>query len=455
MKKIIKKIVLVLFIFAFLILEALAAGKLQKQISMGLLKPATLRAISNLPKGDPNNLQKITSMFLYDMGYPKDLIKVQFFKSGISGYQGDITGGYFKLASGEIFLNPMLAKANPGAAASIIRHELDHFQKAAQLCKSIGIQNYSKIFGADNINTAFWQKAMNYTKVPPNFDTQKYLAGIQKFAIAADMTSPYHIYSARTDGRRNILEITAYDLSDAVYEYYKIPNNQTSLEKVANAFNSVDIKINNLSKKYPVLNNEKTGIFDYFYAKTIIQNDPSMKTVFQKSARSNNMNAFWDADKQQRNSFYASEKVDPQTVSQIVQLLNSMAANIPNSLTIKQTRDILELKYTTLKSALKKTDSDKFSILLNLNMTTNDYMKFLETYTINDDGTKLKLYITKSQLVGQSFKLPNGEIKTIGKKGDLEKIAKEIFKNAEFQRICKGQDKNKCIINIINANKLL
>ena len=145
MKKILKSLVLVLLIFAVLSLGAFAAGSLQKQVSMGLLKTATLKKIGELPKGDSNNLQKITSMFLEDMGYPKDLIKVQFLKSGISGYQGDITGGYFVPKTGEIFLNPALAKAHPGAAAGIIRHELDHFQKSAQLCKSIGIQNYSKI----------------------------------------------------------------------------------------------------------------------------------------------------------------------------------------------------------------------------------------------------------------------------------------------------------------------
>lgn len=452
MKKIFFKLLTLFILFSVLLTQA-DAGKLQDQINAGLLRPTTLRAISSLPKDDPNNLSKMTEMFLVDMGYPKDMIPVKFFQSGLSGYEGDITGGYFRFQTGEIYLNPMLKKAPVGYSAGVIRHELDHFQKSAQLCKSIGIENYKKIFGGEQINVAFWQKAMVYTKVPAGFDYKKYIAGMQKYTYTTDMTSPYYIYDNKTDSRRNIFEISAYNLSEAMNEYFKIPNRATNLEKVAAAFNNVDWKIYNLSKKYPVLSGERVAIFDYFYTKTLVQRDASMQEAFQTSMKTNNMNTFWAMDKTKRSSFYNNANIDAQTTNQIIALLNALNGNIPGSLTIKQTKDILELKYLTLRSALKQSEA-KGTICLNLNKLTNDYLKFLNTYAAREDGTRLKLLVTKLQLLQIGFQMPDGKTRKIGKPGDTEGIIKLIFNDRYFNEICKKQSKDKCLMNIVNNNKL-
>ena len=69
----------------------------------------------------------------------------------------------------------MLYQLDNKVLIAILAHELDHFDKLANICKSMGIDQFTKLFNDNNIsvNSMFWQNAAAKAN-DSNFDSKLY-----------------------------------------------------------------------------------------------------------------------------------------------------------------------------------------------------------------------------------------------------------------------------------------
>jgi hypothetical protein len=177
------------------------------------------------------------------------------------------------------------------------------------------------------------------------------------------------------------------------------------------------------------------------------------------------MTKFWDLYKNNMKSFYtqSSSQLSAQTIEKITDILNTMSILLNKPLTIKQVQEIFDLKYATLIDALKQNSNAAYrgNLLLLLKQNVNDYLKFLDTYGVNEDRTKLKLLIVKLQFCAIKIVGTNGKSEYLENPANFLKITNEIYNNKAFKEMLKSQKgviligKEVLLRELIERNKII
>ncbi|MBE7705640.1 MAG: hypothetical protein E7Z91_00135 [Cyanobacteria bacterium SIG30] len=414
-------------------------------------------AISRINTSRTNDPQEITNIFLETMGYPKYLVEVKYFKNNGSNFEGDIQAGMFEYPKGVLSLNQDFIKyANRGSVIGVIRHELDHFDKGAKINKSIGINNFKKLWPT-TFNEEFWVKASIYADTT-GFDSKKYLSGLNKYTSTTDITSLYQTFVDKSDGVRNPLELSAYAFSDYIEEYYGVrKENHTNLKRVAIAFNKVDWQIYKIANDNEFLSRSRAAIFDYYFLRAMMKTDPILYKTYENATKSGDFSEF----RQKCNQIayeLQNNNVDITTSNNLVSLFSIMETDMNQRITDEQISKIFYYKYMSLKNALKDAKYKDFvgNILIVLDINVDDYLNFIESKSIEDEELKLKLLTSKFWLSQYDITQPDGSVMRLGQNGETEKVAKEISKNKIFQKEQKasGENSRVYLVKYLNKNKV-
>ena len=159
---------------------------------------------------------------LEKMGYPSDIVDLV------------VENGYgicaFAYDKGKIGIAPIMEKVlTIKEIIPLIRHELDHFEKAFGIIKKEGIDEYKSALrfksfyslGGDytSFNDNFMNKCLHHRKNMESFDSKKYLKAL-KFSTHETIGEKYF---------ENELEKSAYSVQSRVGRVFS-PNYQTDLE---------------------------------------------------------------------------------------------------------------------------------------------------------------------------------------------------------------------------------
>lgn len=348
-----------------------------------IVKKDILDKIVSLPDG-PDVAQKVLEIYLSDMDYPIDMIKMSInpitLKSGLDLQ----VGGYFNFVTGEMSIEQSLLSER-GHLAAIIRHELDHFDKGAQIAKSIGVEKFSTMFDPVLFNKAFWERAVLYSKTD-GFNSGLYLNALQRSELMrqSDTTSPYAFYFYQSEDIRNPLEISAYGLSDHIYKtlgYVHTEKNSAILQVVAK-FNAVDWQIYELTKNDPSLKNARILLFDYFYLRSVLALDKDLMALYSGERRS-----FIDA--YSRKTKAMSTEIDEKNLN----ILESVLSLAKNGVTSADLKIAYELKYDFLKHyyETEPNTAEGQKALVLLNQTKRDYLKLAKTKNFGDMRLEKKM----------------------------------------------------------------
>ncbi len=246
-------------------------------------------------KGSPvEKADGIKSIFLEEMGFnPKSVpLEVKKFEDSRNYY--DLC---FDLPSGRVIINenslPTLGK-NPQLMAPLIRHELDHFEKLAQLCKSIGIDEFEALITdyitkakTDMIgeplkfNREFWEKTSKDADIT-NFDPKKYIKGVKMYGNSADISEipPYHNYMILSMYKKNPMEVDAYGVQYSVER--DTQGVSITTDYIPKYFDEIDKKLDALVEKNPELEGDKGILFGFYYNTALITSGKKTAKLFTK-----------------------------------------------------------------------------------------------------------------------------------------------------------------------------
>lgn len=336
------------------------------------------------------SLQSIVNEFLKYYGYPENLVKISV--SNINQSRAKFHNSYqtanFNFQTGTINVSEkVLYQTEVKKFIAVIGHETDHFIKLANLCKSIGINEFQALFeknNVHNIDTVFWQKAASYSNIP-DFQTQYYKTGLIRLLTQSqlELTSSYSDIYKMTESIRNPLEVSAYKVSDNIYRYYNIPIADTQMKRLANIFNIVDNEIYSIATNTKGLEREQTIVFDYLYAQSIIKKMPYFLAEYDKclKQKQGDMTSFWLDYEKSIESFYSKGAMTQGAYDKVYSLLEDTAqrAKFP----LNQSEIILAFKFkiNTLYSNLVYPNAVKY-----LRTFIIDYLSFLKQKNITTDN---------------------------------------------------------------------
>ena len=151
------------------------------------------------------------------MGFNPELVEIKQISSLEQGFRRFEFA--FEPVSGRILISPSY---NGGRllTSSMIRHELDHFQLFADLCKSMGVENFKKMLlakfpkvASEKFNTEFWNKAIQNAKILSPAEVAKYTKALEKYSMNG-ICSDNILTSIKYFG--NPIETRAYDIMVSV-----------------------------------------------------------------------------------------------------------------------------------------------------------------------------------------------------------------------------------------------
>lgn len=428
-----------------------------------------LAELANYPTRNAQNLQVVLNKLLTFNGYPENLVKVV--ATDINQSHASANNNYevanFNFETGNINVsNYKLERLNNKELIAILAHELDHFDKLANLCKSIGYDKFREIMGKNNVkpDAAFWINAAKYAN-DKNFKTQVYEDALNRMVTINDleMTSSYSDLYKLAEQIRNPLEISAYSISDSIYRYYNIPITEDITRKITKKFNDVDIALNNLAEKNGIPN-ARVVLFDYLYAKAILKNLPEFNNYYQTCVNNKNgdLTTFWLAFEGSIKSFYSRSATTQSAYDKIYKLLNETEALAKQN--ISQNDILLAYKYkiNTLKSTLVYPKAKDYlgSIII-------DYLDYLKKNNIMTDSNQeliaiLTLICIDNNLTTQNnneislyyIKLPD-TIKRLYNIGSNKNKYAFIYNNPAFIAQKGSNETNEqVLIDLLNKNRL-
>ena len=417
-------------------------------------------ALNIIDKNKIEDPQKITEVFLESMGYPKNIVEVKYFnpEGGRTNFANDTRMGTFNLSTGNLELNSILLNSNiqKGSMIAVLRHELDHFDKSAKICKAVGIDQYKTLHPSETFNENFWKSAMYYADTT-DFDHKKFYNSILSQTDYYDPTSLYDTFTELTHGARSMLEVTAYAFSDYIEERYQIRNNKTSLKKLSEIFNELDWDIYYLSKQSKYLSRSRSAIFDYFYVQTMAKYNPEYKTAYQDAIVNGDVSYLANLYRMKSQEL-KTEKLDERKIEELGKIFYDMEVSMNKTLTNKEVNDILYLKYITLKYCAKNLAQEgeiaRYAMILDNNV--DDYLEYLKIYGTGNDKLELDLLTSKLQLANITVDKGNGKKIKLGEKGEIDKTISRIEKNPVLKKKEKESklSKSKFFENYIKENAL-
>lgn len=197
--------------------------------------------------------EQSVKIFAKEMGFSPELVEIKALtplEKGLNNYTVA-----FDLISGKILI-PSDFVENNMITATLIRHELDHFSLFADLCKSMGIENFKQMIlskypktSPKMFNVEFWNNAIKNAKVLSPEEIKKYTEAFEKYelsdGIARDYTSMVRYYG-------NPIETRAYDIQASITKSLGI-NSEKLSESVV--LSSITRRILSAISKYE----QKTG----------------------------------------------------------------------------------------------------------------------------------------------------------------------------------------------------
>lgn len=433
--------------------------------------------LKTYPEKSVLSVQRIVDEILVFRGYPKGIIKViaEDLSSPIEKTKGSYIGAFFNFQTGNMHINTnLLYKENIETIIAIIAHELDHFDKIAQICKSQGVIKFRQMFkdsGVETLNSNFWATNCIYANLN-NFNSEYYSNALLRYINQTniDRLSPYADFYILSEHVRNPLEISAYEISDYILNYYGKNTTIGPTTLIVKFFNDADWAIYNQVSKYNELKNERIAFFDYFFAQAITEvNPPFAKLLTHCDNKLNgNMANFWTIYKVEYNNFYNKNKtLDATTYSKILHLLKLTKDKANNIMTHDTICNALKLKIGTLRNNItyeRATSDLENAIVAYLEYTKNNNLnkqKEILDYTLTLICIKNNLYTTSPDITSlSSIEIPEDMTRlfAITKKRGL---AAFIYNNSEFQRLLSEEQKRKpnksnseLYLNLISEHKL-
>ena len=136
-----------------------------------------------------------------------------------------------------------------------------------------------------------------------------------------------------------------------------------------------------------------------------------------------------------------------------------MESAMNENLTTKQVNSILQLKFITLKDAIKQPKNLIYTgnLLIVLDVNVNDYIDFLETYGTNQDEMKFKLLLVKLQLAGNTVRRQDGSVIKLGGGDTFDDVLKKLRKNKVYKtrHLQSSMNEETFLKQLIEQNKIL
>ena len=218
---------------------------------------ALLDELASYPAKNQRAVQIIVNKLLKNKNYPENTVKAiakDIDQSKAKTHENYMVAN-FDFSSGNLNISPkMLFELDNKELIAILAHELDHFDKLANTCKSMGIDKYQALFNENEIkiDTAFWSRAAALAN-DESFNASLYQDAVKRFITQnnLELTSSYSDFYKLAENMRNPLEVSAYKQSDYVYGYYKIKITDGPIKRLTKKFNDVDWAIYDFISKNP------------------------------------------------------------------------------------------------------------------------------------------------------------------------------------------------------------
>ena len=344
-----------------------------------------------------NSVATAVNKILEYKGYPSNLVKIttDMNKSNLN-IQGSYLIAQFEFPTGEMKISrEQIYNLDMKLIISIVAHELDHFEKIAQICKYMGMTEFKKMLsenGVGYIDEIFWEKASRYADVT-NFNAETYKKALVRYLSQnkIELTSSYSDFYRLTENIRNPLEISAYEVSDYIQKYYGIPLSEGPMKSITRKFNEVDWAIYNIINKNEIIQNERIPLFDYFFSKAIINIFPNFKTEFENCIenKEGDLTQFWLNYERILSNFYIKGQIDSNSLNIILKLLTETKKEAQKGLSHEQIADALKYKVRTILSNIVYPNA-----ISNIRKTATAYLKYIELENIEDAKTELDFIIT-------------------------------------------------------------
>ena len=356
-----------------------------------------LEELKLYPSKSSSSAKIVTERLLKYLGYNGYEIKVNInnLSDKSKKPEGIVVAGNFNIKTGQLNLNQeLLTKLDITELTAIIAHELDHFDKIAKICKSMGTENFFKFTKDNNFeitNKDFWIKSSQKADIT-DFDNTLYQDALKRFIKQNQLetTSIYADLYAISEAVRNPLEISAYELSDYILMYYNIKPQESFTQKLANQFNKVDWEIYNITQRENQLTNDRIAIFDYVLMKAIIQNNKKYSNIVNNCINKNgDLTPFREEFKNDNKGIFDKNTLGTEeSYKNIISILNEMENILGKGLSIQDKAEALKLYIYTLKSNMEYNNS--FTQLTN---SIKDYLTYTKENKIENPKDTLKMYL--------------------------------------------------------------
>ncbi len=415
-----------------------------------------LNSLSLYPAKSLNSIEVIVNRILKYKGYPENTINIvsNIPDQSRAKTQGSYMAAAFDFGSGKMFISEAaIYKLNIKEVIAIIAHELDHFDKIAKVCKSMGITAFKDFMRENNIeiNEVFWSDSSPYADIK-SFDAQYYKDALKRFVKQTDLEllSSYADFYRISENIRNPLEISAYEVSDYIYDFYKLPVSIGPMQSLTRKFNSVDWAIYNAISSDPILKRERIALFDYFFMTAIIDTFPNFKQVLDNCLEEKNgdLTDFWLTFERTIPDFYGKGQFNSQTYKILMTLLDATEKEAKKGIGNKQAAEAIRNKINTIISNIVYPNAIK-----HIRAYSIDYLQFIKEKNIISPADELKYIITlvciendlRADVLYNDFslyylKIPEELTKLYGIKSKNKRFH-FIYKNPEFISLLKEKQR--------------
>lgn len=392
------------------------------------------------------------------MGYPKNILtlKIQDISQAQGKTQGAVQMGEFNMQNGDLSFNRQALKTiDTPTLVAILAHELDHFDKALKVAKSVGVNKYLAIFPHKNPSDAvFWNKTIPYANTD-NFDSNKYYKAMYRLVNLFDMDliSSYADYFRLTEPLRNPIEVSGYAVSDKILMYYYgHPQDRGEIQKLTNVFNKIDIAVQAKANSRAYLKRCVPAIFDYCYKKAGLIINPQFQQVYNDCVKNKkgDLTDFWLKLEGTIPDFYKMGRMSKETSAKVYNLLNQTYQQTNFQLTDDKINEIFVQKIMTLSSNLYSSKAQGYMSAL-----INDYMTFLSQTHFNAPKDELNVLIAGICSDNGVFKDNKDKVQTIQNLKIRDAYKQKIYSNSEFNNLSRQyKNKDECLVALVKQSAL-
>ena len=356
-----------------------------------------LDELKRYPSRSISSAEIITKNLLIYLGYNGYEIKIQPISITNNGLKpiGTSIAASFDIKTGTLKLNKdLISKLETEEITAIIAHELDHFDKIAKICKSMGAENFFNFTQENNleiINKDFWINASKKANLN-DFNTSLYKSALKRFILPSKLEIPsiYADLYSLSELIRNPLEISAYEISDYILSYYNIQGKESLTKKLANQFNKVDWGIYNITSKDNNLIRERLAIFDYLLMQAIIENNTKyINSVNQCTSTNGDLTPFWREFINDNKEFFdRNTQASAESYNYIIELLKKVELLTNNKISAYNKAEAIKFYVYTLIANTKYKNSITY-----IKNSIEDYLIYTSKHNIDKPKDILNMYL--------------------------------------------------------------